>query len=183
MAFNFIEDLLTSGNYILNDENEHSDDESDFEEAIIDDNDQELASNSGSDSEIEPNVADIVQPPDGILWSDRLQPVDVHQFESYSGPNHDLDPDGDTRPIDYFYLFIKESFFDDLVRETNLYAEQRMAAADTVSNNQNTTWTPVTAKDKKTATNRVPETVYGCTACNTHLCKGQCFAKFHVNLN
>ena len=36
---------------------------------------------------------------------------------------------------------------------------------------------------KKTASNHVPETVYGCPTCNTHLCKGLCFAKFHNNLN
>lgn len=36
---------------------------------------------------------------------------------------------------------------------------------------------------KKTASNRVPETVFGCATCNVHLCKGLCFATFHSQLN
>ena len=35
------------------------------------------------------------------------------------------------------------------------------------------------AEKKKTTSNRTPETVYGCTTCNVHLCEGPCFAKFH----
>jgi len=51
--------------------------------------------------------------------------VDVDVFREFSDPVHDLLDDA--HPIDYFKLFITDSFITHITEQTNLYAEQCQA--------------------------------------------------------
>uniref|UniRef100_A0A8C4Q8A5 PiggyBac transposable element-derived protein domain-containing protein n=1 Tax=Eptatretus burgeri TaxID=7764 RepID=A0A8C4Q8A5_EPTBU len=60
-------------------------------------------------------------------WTRRLTKPLVHEFCQESGPQHKLPLDAS--PLDYFFLLWPESLFETIVRETNLYAKQRIAAS------------------------------------------------------
>ena len=63
------------------------------------------------------------------------------------GVNHNLDPDDS--PLDYFYLFLEKSFFEELVVQTNSYAEQERTRAAARGHPHKTLWTPTTLPEMK----------------------------------
>ena len=99
-------------------DNENNDAESDVASIVSNFTDSEPS----DDSDNEPEVAS----PDWTEVIGEGSNVNVNAFDAFSGPVHDL-PD-DAQAIDYFKLFIQDSFITHITEQTNLYAEQCQAA-------------------------------------------------------
>ncbi|XP_056020995.1 piggyBac transposable element-derived protein 4-like [Ostrea edulis] len=56
-------------------------------------------------------------------WDHELSEVNIPAFEEETGVQNRLNPDA--RPIDYFFRFLPQVFFENLATETNRYATQK----------------------------------------------------------
>ena len=56
-------------------------------------------------------------------------PPTVRAFTEATGPSHTLPENA--KPLDYFFLFLPQSFFVTIAEETNRYADQKIAARGT----------------------------------------------------
>jgi hypothetical protein len=56
-------------------------------------------------------------------WKRELSELNIPAFEEETGVKHGLN--SDARPIDYFFRFLPEEFFENLALETNRYATQK----------------------------------------------------------
>lgn len=81
--------------------------------------------------------------PDGDAFSNDLHDVDIFEFLQDVGPRHTLNDSASA--LDFFNLLFEPTFYDIIVRETNLYAEQRQAEAGV----RDTLWTPTTVREVK----------------------------------
>lgn len=108
------------------------DDESDID--VVQSSDDSSGDDTNiTDSDSDDNNINNNNPPAG--WSKvrdiHANPVPVDQFTHPSGPNHHLPPTA--KPVDFFMLFWTDdtgaSIFETFARETNRYAQQRIAAA------------------------------------------------------
>jgi len=60
-------------------------------------------------------------------WRPATQSVIMEEFTEETGPKHTLPPEA--KPVDFFKLFLPDSFFEKLAAETNNYAAQKIARA------------------------------------------------------
>ena len=97
-------------------------------------------------------------------------------FEPVGLKSEDLDIIFEGEPIQFFNLIFTQDLVARIEAETNLYNARQRGARN---------FRPVTARDRdvKTASNKRPETVFGCVLCYTHLCNELCFNQFHAQLN
>src|SRR5207244_3755345 len=89
---------------------------------------------------------------DKLDWAEisgdcRIQMNDFAPSVTLPGVNHNLDPDDS--PLDYFYLFLKKYFFEELVVQINSYAEQERTRATARGHPHKTFWTPTTLSEMK----------------------------------
>ena len=85
------------------------------------------------------NVA--VQPPDS--WSD--DPFDAPTLPKFTGsPQVNVSCVDGITPLSILYEILTEEFFDDVVRQTNLYVQQKQASGVSTSHSTFSNWVPIT---------------------------------------
>ena len=75
-------------------------------------------------------------------WSHTLHDVHVSDFAEETGPKHNLHPDA--KPLEYFSLFLPQSFYETVAEETNRYADQKIAL-----NGPDPLWHPTTPEEMR----------------------------------
>ncbi|KAL8607942.1 hypothetical protein ACOMHN_005497 [Nucella lapillus] len=88
----------------------------------VDEEENEIAEDSEEESDADDNI------PLASLqttWQSAQAPVAVTEFALPTGAVHTLPPDA--KPLDYFFLFMPEHFFQTAATETNNYAQQKIA--------------------------------------------------------
>ncbi|XP_075929103.1 uncharacterized protein LOC116950672 [Petromyzon marinus] len=81
--------------------------------------------------------------PEAPSWSRELRDVAVAPFTESAGPSHGLPLDASV--LDYFMLFWPDRLFDVVTKETNRYAEQKIAE----SGKADPLWSPTTSREMK----------------------------------
>ena len=74
-------------------------------------------------------------------WRPATHAPDVKPFEKPVGPSHSLPKAA--KPLDYFFLFLPQTFFETASEETNRYARQKIAAKGT----PDPLWSETTAEE------------------------------------
>ena len=145
MAFRFLSDMLRDVSSTPESDNidesasfyegvEGNDDESDLDEEIIGDLGRSSSDEESETDDVEVEVdLGLGQVACGSSsdseWSEHLHDVNVDEFVDYdSSLLHNLSESAE--PIDYFHLFLPESFFEDCAEQTNLYAQQMQEKID-----------------------------------------------------
>jgi hypothetical protein len=86
----------------------------------------------GGDDDVCSNEADSMWPPEFSLVGENCDNCPTNfNYAEIPGPKHALPPNAD--PIDYFNLFFTQTLWNIFVLETNRYAEQFLAAPETLS--------------------------------------------------
>ncbi|KAL8576606.1 hypothetical protein ACOMHN_025081 [Nucella lapillus] len=88
----------------------------------VDEEENEIAEDSEEESDADDNIllASLQ-----TTWRSAQAPVAVTEFALPTGAVHTLPPDA--KPLDYFFLFMPEHFFQTAATETNNYAQQKIA--------------------------------------------------------
>ncbi|XP_005091401.1 piggyBac transposable element-derived protein 4 [Aplysia californica] len=116
-------------------ESEQTNAESDIDENVI----AEVDSDE-SDVDLDPE-SDHETENERTEWSETLRDVRLEPFQEPVGPLHNLDEN--SKPIDFFHLFVPPTFLDEIVVQTNLYAEQ----CQNNKGKRDTYWKAVTVSD------------------------------------
>lgn len=101
-----------------------------YEREELEESDIDFESDSEEQDKVESDPDDDV--PLACLqtkWRPATHATTLADFTAPTGPNHNL-PEC-AKPLEYFYLFLPQSFYDTLAEETNRYARQKIEAKGT----------------------------------------------------